>query len=83
MKQINFSGSLVRVDCKTTPNYLNWEKNYRLVLHSILGVFRKTPKIEWRGKHFKLKLAPGGHFFLDFKHSGVFYNLLEPDYQKN
>ena len=46
MKQINFSGTLVRVDCKTTPNYLNREKNYRLVLHSILGVFRKTPKIE-------------------------------------
>ena len=45
MKQINFSGSLVRVDCKTTPNYLNWEKNYRLVLHSILGVFRKHLKL--------------------------------------
>ena len=46
MKQINFSGTLVRVDCKTLPNFLNREKNDRLVLYSILCVFRKTPKIE-------------------------------------
>ena len=37
---------------------------------------------EWRGKHLKLNWALGGHYFLDFKNWGVFYNLLGQNYQK-
>ena len=46
MKRNIFSGSLVRVDCKTPPNLWNRGKNDCLVLYSSLGVFQKTPKIE-------------------------------------
>ena len=39
MKRINFFGTLVRVDCKTPPNFWSREKNGHLALHSILCVF--------------------------------------------
>ena len=39
MKRNIFSGSLVQVDYKTSPNSLNWGKNDCLALYLILGVF--------------------------------------------
>ena len=57
---------------KSLPNHR--KKIPTITIVGILGVFQKTPK---------LNEAPHGHFFLYFKYSGVFYNLLGPEYQKN